>query len=139
VKDWVLSQIEEADPHQFLLQIRGKTESRKNPFQQARDYLNSIKDKIQKDGRLISTEPAFHGNPKIPLSCGVVFPNINKYEYTEKGLEKVIGTEKIFFLDDLYPASDICCDATGQCFLKPSEKNSRHCFPLRLRLKNWIT
>jgi len=46
VKDWALKQIEEATPHHFLLQIKGKTESRKNPFQQAHDYLISIKDKI---------------------------------------------------------------------------------------------
>ena len=47
--------------------------------------------------------PFYFGNPKIPLSCGVVFPNINKYEYREKGLEKVIGNDKIFFWDDLQP------------------------------------
>ena len=76
VKDWVLRQIEEANPHQFLLKIRGKTESRKNPFQQAHGYLMSMKDKIQKDGRLISKEPTYFGNPKIPLSCGVVFGRI---------------------------------------------------------------
>ena len=28
VKDWALRQIEEATPHHFLLQIKGKTESR---------------------------------------------------------------------------------------------------------------
>ena len=135
VKDWNLSQIEEANPQYFLLKIREKTESRKNPFQQAHDYLISIKDKIQKDGRLISTEPAFHGNPKIPLSCGVVFPNINKYEYTEKGLEKVIGTEKIFFWDDLYPDSEICKDPSGQCFLRALIERFPPRFPFKINLK----
>ncbi len=135
VKDWVLGQIEEANPQYFLLKIRGKTESRKNPFQQAHNYLNSIKDKIQKDGRLISTEPAFHGNPKIPLSCGVVFPNINKYEYTGKGLEKVIGIEKIFFWDDLHSTSDICCDSSGQCFLKALREKFPPMFPFKITLK----
>jgi hypothetical protein len=93
VKDWILDQIEEANPHHFLIQIKGKTESRKNPFQQAHDYLISIKEKIQKDGHLVSKEPTYFGNPKIPMSCGVVFPNINKYEYTKKGLEKIIGID----------------------------------------------
>jgi hypothetical protein len=32
LKDWVLRQIEEADPNEFLLRIKGKTESRKNPL-----------------------------------------------------------------------------------------------------------
>jgi len=135
VKDWVLGQIEEANPHQFLIQIKGKTEFRKNPFQQAHDYLNSIKDKIQKDGRLISKESAYFGKPRIPLSYGVVFPNINKYEYLEKGLEKVIGTEKIFFWDDLHPMSDICCDATGQCFLKALREKFPPLFPFKMTFK----
>jgi hypothetical protein len=135
VKDWALRQIEEANPYQFLIQIKGKIESRKNPSQQAHDYLVSIKDKIQKDGRLVSKEPAFFGNPKIPLSYGVVFPNINKYEYTERGLEKVIGMERIFFWDDLHPMSDICCDATGQCFLKALKEKFPPRFPFKISLK----
>src|SRR4030042_6442606 len=32
VKDWVLGQIEGANPHQFLIQIKGKTEFRENNF-----------------------------------------------------------------------------------------------------------
>ena len=135
VKDWALRQIEEANPHQFLLRIRDKTESRKNPFQQAHGYLNSIKDKIQKDRHLVSTYPAFHGNPKIPLSCGVVFPNINKHEYKEKQLDKVIDTEKIFFWDDLDSRSDICGDSTGQCFLKALKEKFPPRFPFKINLK----
>jgi hypothetical protein len=132
VKDWVLNQIEEADPQHFLLRIRGKTESRKNPFQQAHDYMMSIKDKIQKDGRLVSKEPTYLGKLRIPISCGVVFPNINKYEYTEKGLETVIGIEKIFFLDDLYPESDICKDRSGQCFLNALKEKFPPRFPFKI-------
>ena len=135
VKDWALRQVEEANPQYFLLKIRGKTESRKNPLQQAHDYMMSIKDKIQKDGRLISKEPAYLGNPKIPLSCGVVFPNINKYEYTEKGLEKIYGTEKIFFWDDLHSDSDICCDTSGQCFLRALEKKFPPMFPFKISVR----
>jgi hypothetical protein len=133
VKDWALGQIEEANPHEFRLRIRDKTESRKSPSKQAQDYLNSIKDKVQKDGRL--TDPAFHGNPKIPLNWGVVFPNINKYEYTDRHLEKIIGTEKIFFWDDLDSRSDICCDSSGQCFQKVLKEKFPPGFPFKITLK----
>ena len=135
VKDWVLGQIREASRHQFLLQIKGKTESRKSPLQQAQDYLVSIKEKIQKDGRLISKEPIYLGKPKVPISCGVVFPNINKYEYTEKRLGKVISTEKIFFWDDLHPESEICCDSSGQCFLKTLKEKFPPLFPFKISAK----
>lgn len=135
VKDWVLGQIDQASPHQFLIRVGGKTEPRKNPLQQAHDYLNSIKDKIQKDGRLVSKESAYFNNPKITMRCGVVFPNINKYEYLEKGLEKIINTEKIFFWDDLHPMSDICSDASGQCFLKALKERFPPIFPFKITPK----
>jgi hypothetical protein len=118
VKDWVLDQIREANPHQFTLEIKGEISPRKNPLQQARDYIGELKDKIKADGKLISNNPAHHGNPRIPIHFGVVFPNINKFEYTQKNLHSVIPVEKIFFADDLHPASEICCDPSGNCFLK---------------------
>ena len=37
IKDWVFDQILEANPQYFRLQVGNKIESRKNPFQQARD------------------------------------------------------------------------------------------------------
>ena len=116
VKDWVLDQIKEANPQYFRLQVGNKIESRKNPFQQSRDYLYDIVDKIKKDGQLIARDPVHHGKIKIPFGCGVVFPNINRNEYTENGFDAVTGTDKIFFWDDLHPSSNICSDPTGKCF-----------------------
>ena len=37
VKDWMLDQIREANPQYFRLQVGRDIESRKSPFQQARD------------------------------------------------------------------------------------------------------
>ena len=118
VKDWALEQILEANPQHFILSMGGKTKSRKNPFQQARDYFLYVMDTIKNDGRLISKEPGYHGNPKIPINYGVIFPNMNKYEYVQKEFDQVIGTDKIFFWDDMHSASDICTDTTGNCFLQ---------------------
>ncbi|UCG66199.1 MAG: AAA family ATPase [Deltaproteobacteria bacterium] len=118
VKDWALSQIKKAAPNSFTIDIDGKYETRGNPFHQARHYFETLMEKIRADGRLVSKVLEHRGNPKIPIDYGVVFPNINKYEYTEKGLGAVIDTNKIFFWDDLHPDSDICQDKTGKCFLQ---------------------
>ncbi len=75
VKDWGLEQIEGADPDNFYLKQGKGRETRKNPRRQARDYLNAIIDKIKKDGQLLSKDPVHHGNPGVPLDCGVIFPN----------------------------------------------------------------
>jgi hypothetical protein len=108
VKDWNLEQIREATPHQFIIDIGGKAEPRQNPLKQAMVYVSAMLDKVKIDGRLVSKNPIHHGNPKIPINCGVIFPNINKYEYTQKGFDQVITADRIFFWDDLHPASDIC-------------------------------
>ena len=97
VKDWNLGQIVEADPQNFRLRIGAEIEQRQNPRKQARDYLDKIFDAVKKDGRLISKDPFYHGNPKIPIQCGIVFPNINKLEYKDKRLNRIIREKKIFF------------------------------------------
>jgi len=118
VKDWSLEQIKKADPKNFVLSMGNKDETRKNPLTQARGYYNSIIDRIKTDGRLVSASREHHGNPSIPIDYGVIFPNINKYEYEEKKLNSVIDSTKIFFWDDLNPASDIRSDPTGNAFLE---------------------
>lgn len=122
VKDWTLHQIREATPQSFVIDIGRKTQVRRNPMQQARSYHESLMEKIKDDGRLVSTERQYYGNPKIPMSFGVVFSNINKYEYEQKGLNKVIDAKNIFFWDDLHPESDICRDPSGKCFCDVLEK-----------------
>ena len=116
VKDWALEQVVSADPQQFTLTIGGGTQTRKNPLQQARDYIFQIMDKIRQDGRLVTDHGPGHGKVKIPVSYGVVFPNINKHEYRQKNLDQVIPADKVFFWDDLHPQSPICADPSGRCF-----------------------
>ena len=76
VKDWALDQIVEANPHWFTLKLGERHEFRKNSLQQAREYLQSVMDRIRKDGRLVSRDPEDYGKPKIPIGYGVVFRNI---------------------------------------------------------------
>jgi len=121
VKDWQLEQIKEANPHYFIIQKDLKTEKLQNPYQQAREYLIQLIEAIKRDKRLVSKDPVHRGKTKIPINCGVIFPNINKFEYTQKRLDHVISKEKIFFWDDLHNASPICCDSTGACFAQVIE------------------
>lgn len=116
VKDWIIDQILDAGPHYFNLQIGSHEEQRQNPLKQAKDYFTSLMSKIKEDGALVSSDPIHHGNPKIPVSYGVVFPNIVKFDYRQKKLDQVIETDRVFFFDDLHPMSDICSDTSGRCF-----------------------
>jgi hypothetical protein len=118
VKDWALEQIVEASPHTFTLKVGERHESRKNPLQQAREYLESLMDRIREDGRLVSRDAQHYGKPKIPIGVGVVFPNISRHEYRRHNLDAVIDPGRVFFWDHLHAGSDIVCDASGHCFRK---------------------
>jgi len=132
VKDWAMEQIQEADPRHFVLHMGKKTERRRNPLQQARDYCYSLMESIEDDGKLVSKEQKYYGKCKIPISWGVVFPNIYRDEYEEKGLSEVINEKIIFFSDDLHPDSDICRDPSGKCFCQALEKKFYRKFPFKL-------
>ncbi|MFO8083770.1 MAG: 3'-5' exonuclease [Desulfobacterales bacterium] len=116
VKDWDLNQFEKVDQNSCTLWFGSKKETRKNPLQQARDYIHVLMEKIIQDGRLVSKDPKFYNKPAIPMDYGVIFPNIPKYDFFEIGLNQVINADKIFFWDDLHPQSDVCSDKSGQCF-----------------------
>jgi len=118
VKDWAIDQILEANATHFALNKGGRTEYLKNPFRQARNYYGAVADKIREDGCLISRERHAYGNPKIPICYGVVFPNIQRLDYLRRDYDKVISADKIFFLDDLRPDSDLCADKSGKQFLE---------------------
>lgn len=122
VKDWALDQIIAADPQFFTLYMEGKEERRKNPLQQIREYFGQVMDKIKEDGYLVSKDSRSYGQVKVTVNSGVVFPNINKHEYEQKGLHHVIPSDRIFFWDDLHPQSPICNDTTGQCFRDSLER-----------------
>ena len=132
VKDWRLDQIVSADSQFFTLSIAGKAEKRQNPLHQARDYFRWVMDRIKEDAVLISKAPFAHGNVKIPVNCGIVFPNINKYEYEQKGLDKIIATEMIFFWDDLHPQSPLCADSTGHYFSEAMKRMFSPRFEFRI-------
>ncbi len=132
VKDWALEQIREADPHTFVLDVGGHPEARKNPYAQAREYFEELMGKIREDDRLLSKDPKYYGKPRIPLSFGVVFPNINRYEYEKQGLDAVIDPEKVFFWDDLHPESPLSTDRSGKCFAETIARKFPPPFPFTL-------
>lgn len=132
VKDWAIDQILEADPYQVTLNIGGRREARTNPLRQAREYSNAIRESLQRDGRLVSRKPEHFGKCVVPVSFGVVFTNLIKYDFVKAGFDKIVPVDKAFFWDDLHPQSDICSDPTGKRFARTLEEKFPPIFPCRL-------
>jgi thymidine kinase len=115
VKQWVKNQILMLNP--IEARIDGMKQVQKNPLKQARDYSLTLREKLLKDGRLVSRDPRYQGKLKIPVSYGVAFPNIPKKDYENSDLSKVILPSAVFLWDDLHPDSDMARDPTGRKLL----------------------
>jgi len=116
VKDWTIGQICEVTPKTFRLKIGFKEESRTNPHEQARAYVHNLLECIRNDGKLVNRDGFAQGKPKIPISHGVVFPNMNSFEYKERfANDAIIPVSKILFWDDLDPHSELS-DPSGRAF-----------------------
>ena len=116
VKDWTLEHIFYVDPDTVEIWTGGRSERRQNPLRQARMYRDRLKDALRHDRRLMAKDPVHHGNPKIPLHHGVVFPNICRHEWEGQPWTAVIPSDRVFFADDLHPDGAICSDPSGGAF-----------------------
>ena len=132
VKDWTIDQILNVTPKKFKLLMGSKELMKTNPYEQARGYVHNLLNCIARDGRLVSRDSATFGNPKIPISYGVVFPNIHSYEYKERiSQEGIIPIAKIIFCDDLDPHSELC-DPSGKAFLAAIRERFEPKFPCHI-------
>jgi len=132
VKDWTIDQICEVTPKTFKIRSGFKEESRTNPHEQARGYVHDLLECLRSDGRLVNRDGFAQGKPKIPISHGVVFPNINSYEYKERFThDGIIPLSKILFYDDLDPHSELC-DPSGKPFLDAIRERFEPKFPCHI-------
>ncbi|MCH5144504.1 NERD domain-containing protein/DEAD/DEAH box helicase [Desulfovibrio sp. UIB00] len=113
VKDWALDQIIKADPKAVTLQLGATQERRKNPFAQAKEYVNSLLN-------LLDRGESHSSNGKLNLPCpvnsGAVLPHICRKDFLNAGLGEVMDASRILFWDDMQLDSPFVRDAAGQIF-----------------------
>ncbi|RMG85932.1 MAG: hypothetical protein D6708_14930 [Candidatus Dadabacteria bacterium] len=130
VKDWALGQVRDANPHTWTIEVNGRAEARPNPLRQAREYQYQILERLRAEPAL--RLPGDAHKVSVPVSAGVVFSNINRYEYETKGLGRVIPPGLAFFWDDLHPQGDLFTDPSGRKFRERLEASFPPMFPCRL-------
>ncbi len=116
VKDWTSQQIISYTPHQFTIRVSGKTVKRTNPSKQAKGYVNAVMEKLKEVPGFLSDLSNHEGDLKIPIGWMVVFPNIQRHEYFDRGLQWLIPDERALFQEDLDVAGEILCDIAGRKF-----------------------
>jgi hypothetical protein len=116
VKDWASHQILAYTPHHFTVQFSGKTEQKTNPLRQAKGYANALMEMLREIPEFLSREPAHDGGLKIPVGRMVVFPNLSREEYEDRGIRWLIPLEMTLLREDLEAAGEILCDPSGRKF-----------------------
>lgn len=129
VKDWVSAQILSYTPHLFTVRISGKVEQKTNPFRQAKGYVNALMDRLKQAPEFVSRDPAHEGGLRIPVGRMVVFPNISRSEYEDRGIRWLIPLETALLREDLDPAGEILCDTSG----RKLERRISEAMPFRFR------
>jgi hypothetical protein len=127
VKDWTIHQIQQANHDQFTVYSGGEYNRRTNPDKQARGYVNTLKQQLEKTREFLSTDPRHTGKLKIPIGRMVAFPNITQRESRERGLQDLIPPERALFKKDIDPGGPIVLDTSGQKFIE----RISHAFPFQ--------
>ena len=116
VRAWVLQHIIAATPHRFTIRLSGKEQKKENPDRLAKSYAEALSKRI-KTFSSFRTDPNSEGRDfKIPVGRIVVFPNIKKAAYCNKGFQWLIPEERVMFLDDLEPADRVVSEPSYKDF-----------------------
>ena len=102
VKDWAVDQILKANPDEWDIDFNSSIRQHTDPYKQASGYYYNLSRVLQrKKSSLISKDGKHDGKVKVPIAPAVVFPNIEKSDFTDRGYDSVIETEKCLFKDDI--------------------------------------
>ena len=118
VKDWTSKQIVSYNPHQFTVSISGKRLKKTNPDKQAKDYVDTIKEKLFHIPQLLTDDIKYKGTLNIPIGRMVAFPNISWDDYANSDFRWLLDSDRVILKDDLEPTGELLCDITGKAFYK---------------------
>jgi hypothetical protein len=116
VRDWALQQITAMTPQKFSIRISGKDRKTENPDRLAKAHLYTITERLKGISRLNDDQKDRERPLEIPIGRMVVFPNIQRQAYCQKGFQWLIPLERTLFRDDLDPAGEVFGDSSGNMF-----------------------
>lgn len=102
VKDWMVSQIVQADTKFFTLDMGGKDCTRKHPALQAKEYGFQVLN--------IGRRLAGQHNLSYPVDWLVAFPHMTRQEMLDAKLDRIIDMDHVLCWDELNPSSPMHTD-----------------------------
>ncbi len=101
IKDWVIDQIEKADPNEWTIKFGRVRSAKTAPLKQARQYFYQLREQLERERCLLSEDPKHRGKLKIPIATAVAFPNISRADFLSRNLDKVLPVKFVMFGDDI--------------------------------------
>lgn len=107
VKDWKLSTIQQVNPDTFTLLTSGGIKEVAHPLKQARGYMLTIAQQLERDPLLKQSTPNYRGKLAFPYSYGVVLTHITRKQFdAQPGLAEVLESHLAICQDEFYEAVD---------------------------------
>lgn len=102
VKDWKLSTLESIDRSSARLITHSGLKTVANPLEQARQYIQSVVNLLEKDAILVNQKGFYQGKLCFPWGYGAVLSNITRAELEEQSnLHLAIDPNKVICKDEL--------------------------------------
>ena len=117
VKDWNIGQIVHADNNGIGLQKKDRIEAVRNPYEQAREYMNSLRNFAKWSAGseiLLHKEGQHQGQFIFPFNHLCVFPNISNQEIDDNGLRPIFPKDRTIASDSLKALMELSGEALKQ-------------------------
>ena len=107
VKDWKLDTIQSATRASFTLLTDRGHKVVPNPFEQARQYAQTVSTLLEKDSSLtVKGEGTYRNRLAFPYGYGVVLANITRKAFEGTDLGEVIEPSRVICQDEMFESVD---------------------------------
>jgi hypothetical protein len=108
VKDWKLDTIVSADRASFTIITNRGQKVVPNPFEQARQYAQTVSNLLEKDPSLTRPDQGRYRNRlSFPYGYGVVLSNITRKAFVSTDLGAVIEPSRVICQDEMFESVDV--------------------------------
>lgn len=101
VKDWKPSTIQHIDKESASIVTDRGVVTVLNPLVQARQYMFTVTNKLERDPQLTWPSGSLKGRPRFPYGHGVVLSNISRKQFDSAELENVLPAHLVICQDEM--------------------------------------
>lgn len=106
VKDWRLDSIQSIDKQHATLVSTAGGKRVLNPLEQARQYMYTVTNKLERDATLVWPSGSLKGKPFFPYGHGVVLTNITRKQLDGTNLNEVLPPHLVICQDEMTDSVD---------------------------------